>query len=235
VLAGLLFGALTPGALADQQIQASPSIRYTATSVTMDQGERLTFQNLDVADHDVTATKRGADGKVLFGTPLIGTGEEAFVEGSQFLTTGDYDFVCSIHANMQGTLHVTSAGTPVPRSVGPPPGPADRKAPAMRVKFRSASTSRVRRARELVVDVSVNEAAKVGLTAAARVGRRKLTLASGSAELTGAGTRRPKLTLTQAGRRLLARRRRVTVTVTARAVDSAGNRSSASARRTLKR
>src|SRR5918992_1543065 len=85
-----LLAVLVPagGAHADERIQAGPSIRYTTPSVTVDQGERLTFQNLDVVGHDVTATQRGPDGRALFRTPVIGGGQEAFVEGSQFLTTG---------------------------------------------------------------------------------------------------------------------------------------------------
>jgi plastocyanin len=49
---------VVPTAQADERIQAGPSTRYTTPSVTMDQGERLTFQNLDVVGHDVTATQR---------------------------------------------------------------------------------------------------------------------------------------------------------------------------------
>jgi plastocyanin len=240
ILAGLLaaLAALPPVAHADQQIQAVFGTRYSTTSVTMDQGERLTFQNLDITQHDVTADTRGADGKPLFGTPLIGTGEESFVEGSQYLTAGHYSFVCSIHANMVGTLHVTSNGTPVPRpgGGGGGGGPAtDKTAPKLSVKLGSTRASRVRRIGRLVAEVKVNEAAKVALTAKARSGRKKVKIATGAVELTTAGTRRPELRLTRAGRKLLKRGRRLAVTVTAKAIDSAGNTSSASARGTLKR
>ena len=240
-LAGLLLaaGPLVPAARADQQIQAVFPTRYTTTSVTIAQGERLTFQNLDITEHDVTADTRGADGKPLFGTPLIGTGEESLVEGSQYLTSGHYPYVCSIHANMVGTLHVTDAGTPVPRPGGGGGGggsvAADKTKPTVKVKLKSTRASRVRRVGELVAQVSVNEAAKVALTAKARSGRKTVTLASGGVELTAAGTRLPELKLTRAGRRLLKKKRRVAVTVTARAIDTAGNTSSDSARGTLKR
>ena len=221
---GLLAVLVPAGAAhADERIQAGPSIRYTTPSVTVDQGERLTFQNLDVVGHDVTATQRGPDGRALFRTPVIGGGQEAFVEGSQFLTTGSYGFVCSIHPEMTGTLNVTSAGAPVPR-------PADTTAPRASVRLRSARVSSVRRARRLLVRVTVNEAAKVSLRATAR----GATIARGALSLGGPGSRNRALSLTAAGRRASRSGRRLTVTVTARAVDRAGNSRRARTRRTLR-
>jgi plastocyanin len=236
-LAGLLLaaGPLVPAARADQQIQATFPTRYSTTGVTIDQGERLTFQNLDITDHDVTAEKRGADGKALFGTPLIGTGESSFVEGSQYLTAGDYPYVCSIHANMVGSLHVTSAGTPVPRPGGGGGAAADKTKPKLRLRLVSTRASRVRRLDRLVAEVSVDEAAKVAVTAKARSKRRLVTVATGAVELTTAGTRRPELKLTRAGSRLLKGKRRLPVSLSARAIDGAGNTSDANARGTLQR
>ena len=220
-----LLAVLVPaGAVhADERIQAGPSTRYTTPSVTMDQGERLTFQNLDVVGHDVTATQRGPDGRALFRTPVIGGGQEAFVEGSQFLTTGSYGFLCSVHPEMTGTLNVTNAGAPVPR-------PADTTAPRASVRLRSARVSSVRRARRLLVRVTVNEAARVSLRATAR----GATIARGALSLSGPGSRNRALSLTAAGRRATRSGRRMTVTVTARAVDRAGNSRRTRTRRTLR-
>jgi plastocyanin len=229
--AALLLGVALPAALllaptasADQRIQAGPSIRYTTPNVTMAQGERLTFQNLDLVEHDVTASRRGPDGRPLFRTPLIGNAEEVFVEGSQFLTTGSYGFLCSVHPQMTGTLNVTGAGTPVQR-------PADTSAPRVSVRVGSARVSSVRRARRLRVRVTVNEAATVTLRATAR-GR---TIARGSLSLGAPATRSRALSLTRAGRRAFRSGRRVAVTVSARAVDRAGNAATTRARRTLRR
>jgi plastocyanin len=214
---------VVPAAQADERIQAGPSIRYTTPNVTMDQGERLTFQNLDVVGHDVTATQRGPDGGALFRTPIIGGGQEVFVEGSQYLTTGSYGFVCSIHPEMTGNLNVTSAGTPVPR-------PADTTAPRASVRLTSARVSAVRRARRLLVRVTVNEAATVALRATAR----GATVARGAVSLKAPGSRSRALSLTAAGRRAFRSGRRLAVTVRARAVDRAGNARTARARRTLR-
>jgi plastocyanin len=232
--APLLFA---PNARADERIQARPSSQYTSNSVTIDQGERLTFQNVDITDHDVTASGKGPDGKPLFSTPLIGGGEEAFVEGSQYLTTGHYDFFCSIHANMTGTLHVSSAGTPVPRPGTPgAPAPArDATKPALNVKVKSAKVRRVRRARKLVLEVTVDEAAKVVMSVTTRIGRRTVTIARGTVDLSGAGKRLPELKLTRAGRRALRNRSRARLTVSASAIDKAGNASQLTTKRTLRR
>jgi plastocyanin len=239
IVAGLLTMVGAPAAYADEEIQATFPTRYASNSITIDQGERLTFRNLDIVEHDVTAETRGSDGKPLFGTPLIGTGEDSVVEGSQYLTEGHYPFVCSIHANMTGTLHVTSSGTPVPRPGGGSGGgggaSSDKSAPRLSVRLPGARVSKVRRVGRLVAEVKVNEAAKVALTATAKSGRKRVTLASGGVELTTAGTRRPELHLTRAGSRLLKRARRVAVTLSARAIDGVGNVSKASARGTLKR
>ena len=43
----------------------------------------------------------------LFGTPLIGLGESATVAGVEALAPGEYEFYCSLHANMRGTITVT--------------------------------------------------------------------------------------------------------------------------------
>jgi plastocyanin len=233
----LLVGPLVAAARADQQIRATFPSSFSTTSVTIDQGERFTFQNLDVTSHDVTAETRGPDGKPLFGTPLIGTGEEAFVEGSQFLTSGHYPFVCSIHANMVGTLHVTSNGTPVPRpgSGGGGGAAPDKTKPKVSVRLASTRVSRVRRVGELVVQVKVDEAAKVALSAKVRVKRKIQEIATGAVEITGAGTRRPELKLTRAGKKLLKKRKPVRVSVTALAIDSSGNKSTAGTKGKLKR
>ena len=219
-----------PPAYADQSIVAGPNSTYLTTDVTMAQGEPLTFHSFDVPNHDVLAHDKGPDGKPLFKTDLIGAGESAFVEGSQYLTSGSYGFLCSIHSNMHGTLTVTSAGTPAKR---PGPGdPADSKKPSVSVKLRTGGARAARRSGRLQVEVSVDEAAEVSLKATARRSGRKVTVATGSVKLSSAGKRQESLRLTKAGKRAL--RSRARVTVTARAVDSAGNAGTATHSKTLK-
>jgi plastocyanin len=227
-------------AWADKQITAEPSNRYSNPEVTMDQGEKLTFGNNDIAAHDVTASGKGPDGKPLFSTPVVNRGESAFVEGSQYLTTGHYAYYCSLHTNMKGTVHVTANGTPQPRPGAAPPGPAgaaasDAQAPALGVAILSRGVRAVRRGRALRVRVTLDEAGHVTLRAVARpkIGGRLVTVATGTAHLTGAGERRVRMRLTRAGRRALARKRRLAVVVTARATDNAGNKAMQQHGRTL--
>ena len=215
-----------PVAGADQRITATAPQRYSTPQVTMAQGERLTFANSDIATHDVTATQTGPDNGPLFHTPLIGQNQEAFVEGSQYLTTGSYPFVCSIHSNMTGTLTVTAEGTPVPRP-GVGGTPPDTTAPVVKVAMKTGTLRKARADRALTVVVTVDEAAK--LVAKATSGGRTLATARSSV---GPGQTKLRIRLGATARSRLRGGRSVTVKVTA--TDPSGNRAATSARRTLR-
>jgi plastocyanin len=206
-----------PVAQADKQIVAGPGSRYVTTEVTMDQGERVTFMNGDSIDHDVTARDRGADGRPLFRSRIVSGGGTVPVEGAEYLTTGRYRFLCSIHPQMEGALNVSSAGTPATRPGGGGGGGVG--APSLELRVLDSRLSRVRRRGRLRVRVKTDEAATVRI--AARRGRRRL--ARGTARLPAAGAKTVRLRLTRAGRRVARRARRVRVTVFARATDAAGN------------
>jgi plastocyanin len=234
VLALLLLVLAAPAAArAAGAIVAGPSSQYLASSVTIDQGEPLTFYNFDLVGHDVTAVTKGPDARPLFATPTIGLFESASVEGAQYLTTGSYPFFCSIHPFMAGSLAVTSAGSPVQRPTPATPPRTDTTRPTMRLKVRSASVRGVRRKGKLLVEVAVDEAAKVSLRASARFSGRSVTIAKGALDFTGAGKRRPGLVLTAAGRKALKKRSAVGVTLSAQGVDRTGNVTTAKVRRRL--
>lgn len=221
VLAGAILLVTAAAAEADERIEAAAPNRYTTPSVTIDQGEPLTFANTDVtARHDVTARDPGPDGTPLFSTPIISGGREVPVEGEQYLTTGSYRFFCSVHPFMTGTLNVSSSGTPVPR-------PRDTSAPEVQVNLRRAKLSSVARKGRLAAVVSVNETASVALTATTRIRGRTLTLATAEVRELAPGSRTVALRLRSAARRALARRRSAVVTIRARAVDTAGNEAAA--------
>jgi plastocyanin len=217
---------VAPAAQADKQIIAAPPSRYLTTEVTMDQGERVTFINNDAIAHDVTARDEGPDGRPLFGSRLVAGGGSAPVEGAEYLTTGRYRFLCSIHPQMEGALNVSSAGTPVPR----PGGGGGVGAPSLGLRVLDSKLSRVRRRGTLRVRVKTDEAATVRATA-----RGSGTLAKGTAKLSGPGSKTLGLKLTRAGRRVVGRARRVRVTVSARATDAAGNTTKKTAKATLRR
>ena len=112
--------ALLAGGLAlaaSQTIVASDSTgnRFSSPTYTTDQGEVVPFQNIGGNQHNATASANGPDGKALFRSATIGTGT-APVSGTQYLSSGSYPFICTIHpTEMQATLVVTGNGTPQPR------------------------------------------------------------------------------------------------------------------------
>ncbi|MFL5912454.1 MAG: plastocyanin/azurin family copper-binding protein [Gaiellaceae bacterium] len=228
VLVGLLalccgLAAVAPGALADKQVGAQPVDSYSG-DVTMSQGETLTFQNLDLQNHDVTANDKGADGKPLFASPTIGFGQNAKVEGAQKLGPGTYKFYCSVHPFMTATLTVTGNGTP-PSS--PPPSESTQSsqssAPSVSVALGNAKLSKVRKSRKLPVKVTVSKASTVTLTAA--VGKK--AIAAGKAILSAGGSTTMNLSLSPAGRKALKHKRSVKVQLKAVANDAGGNKGAA--------
>jgi plastocyanin len=228
--------ALAPGALADKQVQAQPVDAYSG-DVTMDQGEALTFFNGDVNNHDVTADGAGSDGKPLFASATIGTGQSSKVEGSQYLTTGDYKFHCTLHPFMTATIHVTSSGTPQPRpgsgggsggggsgGGGGSAGGGDTTSPTVSLKVSKVKLSALRKKGKLPVKVTVSEGATVFL--AANVG--KTSIASGKATFDKAGSKTVTLKLSSAGRKALKKKKSAKVAVDASASDAAGNKGAGS-------
>jgi polyvinyl alcohol dehydrogenase (cytochrome) len=82
---------------------------YATPLATTSKGGRLSFTSLDLPQHDVVAVDDGPDGQPLFKSRLIGLGETAPVEGLDRVEPGRrYEFYCSIHPNMRGTLIVTN-------------------------------------------------------------------------------------------------------------------------------
>src|SRR3954469_5038829 len=177
--------AAPASALADKQIDATPPNRFSASEYTMDQGEKLVFHNGDTVAHDVTATSQGKDDKPLFKSDTTDAGKSSTVDGSQYLTEGHYDFICSIHPNMKASLHVTGNGKPAtrPGAAGPAgstqTNSADKTAPRLGVRLVSKRLKAVRSGNELRVRVTVNEESHVVLRAVARptVGGKLVTVA----------------------------------------------------------
>jgi polyvinyl alcohol dehydrogenase (cytochrome) len=109
----LIAGSVAAGpAQAAEQRAYAAGMNYATPAVTVGQGDTLVFSNLDsLAQHDLV----GHDGS--FGSPLIGGGQEAKVEGVENLNPGTYQFHCTLHSWMRGALTVGPAGgapTPSP-------------------------------------------------------------------------------------------------------------------------
>jgi plastocyanin len=210
-----------PLAHADAQISAGPPSTYLTPDVTIDQGETVTFVNADAVEHDVLAREEAPDGKALFRSELIGFAQSAPVEGTEYLVTGAYPFVCSIHPQMEGTLTVSSAGKPVPR-----PGTKT----SLKLRVLDSKVAKVNRRGALSVRVTTDRAATVKLTARAD-GK---VFAKGTAKPAGAGATTAQLPLTRAGRKMVEAKKRIKVTVAGAAKSPDGKPAQAKTKATLR-
>jgi plastocyanin len=90
--------AKQPRANVDVQMK---NIQFNPKSITVSPGDEVTWRNQDTAQHDA----RADDGS--FETPLLAKGETAKVP---FNETGTFDYFCSVHPTMTGTVVVGSGG-----------------------------------------------------------------------------------------------------------------------------
>jgi plastocyanin len=166
------------------------------TPYSTDQGVVVQFQD-NGGSHNVTARQAGPDGKALFRSPTI-SGGTASVDGTQYLTPGDYQFFCTVHpTTMSGTLRVTGAGAALARPTA-----------SLAVKSKSIS-----KAVKKGIPVSVSANTKIdGATLTAKLG--KAAIAKTTASL-AAGAQTLKLKLTKAGKAKLRGRSTAKITVTA--------------------
>jgi plastocyanin len=211
-------------ASSDATIQVQPGPSYNPDRLTIPQGTRVVLQNNDSSRHNVTSDDYAPDGSRLFRSATTDPGGSAPVVGTEYLTTGEYDFFCSIHRGMRGTLAVTSAGTPVPRPQTP-----DTTRPGLRLSVLTRSLDTALRRGAILVHVRSTEYVHVRVLARAR-GHR---IARGRTVVTHAGFRGVRLRLTHFGRKLFRKAHGVRVGVRGLAVDRAGHRRRARARQTL--
>jgi plastocyanin len=226
VLLGLVASLLAPSAaLADETIVATTGTRYAATEYTIDQGEPLSFRNDDLSgpSHDVQSTANGQVKGRLFASDIVEQGKTSFVEGSQYLTTGTYDFLCSIHPSMKGKLIVNAAGTPKPRpgttptAPGEEPRPADQTAPEPSLDFGAMRAAAIRKAKRIVLKAGADEAVAMKVTV--KIG--KAVVARKSLKLAARGKRTLRLAL---GKKALKRvRKGARIAFTVDVADTAGN------------
>ena len=219
--AGVIIALLAAAtAWADGTITARPVNTYGSAVTTIDQGEKVTFRNSDLAGHDVVATKRGDDGKPLFRSELVSPGSSGPVTGTEYLTTGTYPFFCSIHPGMEATLEVSSAGTPVPR---PQPG--------VTVKVVSRDLQRVVESGKVKLKI---RSSKASLTVGARAKAGKSSIALGSKKLKwDGGEDTVKLRLSDSARKALRKKNRAKLIATVTADHGGGHTERTTAQRTL--
>jgi plastocyanin len=211
-------------ASSDATSQGGPGLHYFPSRLTIAQGTRVVLDNQDSTQHSIVSDGYAPDGSRLFRSATTEPGSSALVAGSEYLTTGSYDFFCSVHSGMRGTLAVSSEGTPVPRPQTP-----DTTRPGLRLRVltRSMGTALARRA--LLLHVRSTEYVRVRLVARWH-GRR---IAAGRTLVPRAGFRGTRLRLNRRGRKLFRKHRRVRISVRGVAVDRAGNGRRARAAQTL--
>jgi plastocyanin len=245
VVAAIAALAAAPAsASAETVVEAQTVWRFGALSYTIDQGEPVLFRNADAASpgpHNVTASDAGPDGKPLFQSSTIENGGEAPVTGAPQLTTGSYDFICSVHPFMQATLEVSDKGTPAPPpgsspAPSPPapsqsPPPADGTAPKLSVTLARATL----KARRLKVGIRSDEASDLDVKVTARAGRRTVVVGRASGHVDANRPAALTIRVSRSARRALRGLRRARLTVAVEGRDAAGNVGTAVLRRTLKR
>jgi plastocyanin len=193
-LGAMVYAAI---ALAADPINATDNA-YNAPTYTMNQGERPTFTDGGANQHNVTARTNGPDNRALFSTPTLNGGQQAAVDGTQYLTAGTYTFFCTIHpTEMQATLVITGNGTPQAR-------------PSATLTLRTKTISKAVK-KGLLVAVNASTAVS-GATLTAKLG--KATIGKTTTSL-AAGAQNNKLKLSKAGKSKLQGKGTAKITVTA--------------------
>jgi plastocyanin len=92
--------------------QASAT-NYITTQVLSTAGSTVSFANLDTTTHDVTSratrtvvVKKKKRVVPLFSAPITAGGAVSAIPATAGLKPGTYDFYCSLHPGMTGTLTV---------------------------------------------------------------------------------------------------------------------------------
>lgn len=98
------------------QVLAGPqgsATNYLTPQVVTTAGSVVSFTNLDQTTHDVTSrdtrvvvVKKKKKKVPLFSAPITSGGQMTEIPGTAALKPGSYDFYCSLHPGMTGTLVV---------------------------------------------------------------------------------------------------------------------------------
>jgi plastocyanin len=221
--------AAIPALGADQTVTANSSNQVTPKTVTVNQGESVTWSNSG-GFHNV----KFDDGS--FEQPSSPTGPGWMVKRT-FNVPGTYGYYCVAHQDqgMTGTVVVnpapggtqpTQPGTTQPGSYTNPGSTLDRLAPRLTPKLRKLQ--RVLRQRAVVLSVAANEAAVVNAVGRVSLpGGKVVQLRRAKRSLAAHARAKLELKLSKkslaAVRRALRRHRRLAARISVTARDAAGN------------
>jgi plastocyanin len=195
VLAALIAAAT---ALAVAETIVATDNTFSKAVYSMDQGDRPALQNMGGNQHNATASANGPDGRPLFDSPTIGTGTTT-LNGTQYLTTGTYIFICTIHPDtMIATLSVSGLGTPVPR-------------PSIALKVLSKNLDKIASKGKLPVRVQATTASQ-GVELEAKLGKKTVGEATGI-DLAAGARSTVALRLSKAARKQLGKKDKAKVKV----------------------
>jgi plastocyanin len=192
-----LLGTGAALAQSSEVIVANADETFSKAIYTADQGAVVQFQNNGGTTHNVTARQNGPGGSPLFRSANTSAGATP-VNGTQFLSAGDYAFYCTFHPDtMNATLRVTGAGSAAPR-------------PQASLTLPRKSLSKAIK-KGIAVSITANIPID-GVKLAAKFG--KATIGKATVSLV-AGSQIKLIKLSKAGKRKLAGRDTAMVTVTA--------------------
>ena len=109
LLVALVFaGTPTSAGPLDERIVTVGS-KFIPDETTIAQDEPLEYTNLEPTPHNVIALRLGRDGKPVFRTATIGAGTTVIIKGLDKLEPGVYDYTCTLHPSMLGTIYLEKA------------------------------------------------------------------------------------------------------------------------------
>lgn len=108
LLALALGGTPTKAGPLDQRVVTIAN-QFVPAEVTLTKGEALEYTNLEPTLHNLIALRLGKDGKPVFRTDTIGAATTVVVEGLDKLDPGVYDFTCTLHPRMFGTIYLEAS------------------------------------------------------------------------------------------------------------------------------
>jgi plastocyanin len=99
--AGIAFAAPAEAAAYNVVIK---QYAYSPASLTIDQGDTVTWTNQDSVQHDVMVTA----GAAMVHSPMLSQGQSW---SHTFTTAGSYSYICSVHPDMKASVTVRPAPT----------------------------------------------------------------------------------------------------------------------------
>lgn len=97
----------SPSSAAEPTRVVSVGFTYVLPDTEVPQGTALELLNLDVAPHNITSLVTGRNGSPLFSSDTVSVAGQALVKGVERLRPGVYDYTCTVHPSMLGSLVVT--------------------------------------------------------------------------------------------------------------------------------